>query len=295
MKSWFLVALVVSQSLFAQEALRWSTVAGSTGVPLAVVEAGQSDKPGILFLHGFSQSALSWQAQLADSALQRDFHLVAFDLRGHGNSGKPWRSDDYGGKDWAADVAAVMQATGLDKPVVVAWSFGGLVAMHYIRHYGADRLSGLQLVGSVAQLVPQPPPSTPPDPAWFRDMMAEDSRANRRAAQVSLARLTVRPVPAEWAEQTLAAYLMMPPYAKRAIGAASGDNADLAAGLTLPVQLSGGALDPILPPTVIETAAATLPSGSVTIYPGTGHAPFAEVPLQFNTGLAAFMQRVSSL
>lgn len=292
MNRWILLLMVIVRPLHAEDALRWSTVSGSTGAPLNVVQAGLDSGPGILFLHGFSQSALSWQAQLNDPQLQQAFQLVAVDLRGHGNSAKHWRAEDYSDEAWAGDVAAVLAATGLDRPVLVAWSFGGLVAMHYVRHYGTGQLAGLQLVGGVGQLVLQPPPAVPLDPAWVRDMLADDIRANLRAAHQSVSRLTAEPMPADWVEQTLAAYLMMPPYAKRAIGAAMGDNSDLAARLDLPVRLAGGALDPIVAPAVLEQAAAALPQASVTIYAGAGHSPFAELPQQFNRDLAAFMQQV---
>ncbi len=101
-------------------------------------------------------------------------------------------------------------------------------------------------------------------------------------------------MPADWVEQTLAAYLMMPAYAKRAIGAAPGDNSDLAARTDLPVHLAGGALDPILPPAVMEQAAAALQNASVTVYAGAGHSPFAERPEQFNRDLAAFVQQAQA-
>lgn len=292
MNRWILLLMVIGSPLHAEDALRWSTVSGSTGAPLNVVQAGVNSGPGILFLHGFSQSALSWQAQLNDPQLQQAFQLVAVDLRGHGNSAKPWRAEDYSSETWAGDVAAVLAATGLDRPVLVAWSFGGLVAMHYVRHYGTGQLAGLQLVGGVGQLVLQPPPAVPLDPAWVRDMLADDIRANLRAAHRAVSHLTAEPMPADWVEQTLAAYLMMPPYAKRAIGAALGDNSDLAARLDVPVRLAGGALDPIVAPAVLEQTAAALPQASVTIYAGAGHSPFAELPQQFNHDLAAFVQQV---
>ena len=289
-KIWMLVLMLSAGTVGAGEALRWTTVTGSSAVPLTVVQAGRKDGPGILFLHGFSQSALSWQAQLADPALQQAFHMVALDLRGHGNSGKPWRTEDYTGDAWAQDIAAVMDATGLDRPVLVAWSFGGLVAMHYLRRYGAGGLSGLQFVGSVGQLVPQPPPSAPRDSDWLRDMLSDDSRANLRAGRQSVRQLTAGDMPGEWTEQTLAAYLMMPVYAKRAIGVSAGDNADLVMRLNLPVRFSGGSLDVIVPPEIMRSAAAVVPNASLKVYEGAGHSPFAEQSAQFNVDLTDFVK-----
>ena len=59
-----------------------SSLTTPDGVPLAVYEAGDPAGPEILFIHGFSQSALSWQRQMTSAALAR-FRLIAWDLRGH--------------------------------------------------------------------------------------------------------------------------------------------------------------------------------------------------------------------
>jgi non-heme chloroperoxidase len=53
------------------------------------LESGNPRGPGILFLHGFSQCALAWDRQLGDAGLAGEFRMVAYDLRGHGGSGKP--------------------------------------------------------------------------------------------------------------------------------------------------------------------------------------------------------------
>ena len=55
---------------------------------------------------------------------------------------------------WADDVAAVIDRTGLDAPVLVAWSYGGFVVADYIRAYGDGGIAGLNLVGSAVMLKP---------------------------------------------------------------------------------------------------------------------------------------------
>jgi pimeloyl-ACP methyl ester carboxylesterase len=88
--------------------LDYKMVPGAGGVPLNTVEAGDKTKPGILLIHGFGQSQNSFQAQLESVELTRDFHLVAFDLRGHGASGKPSEAKDYGSEAWGGYVDAVI-------------------------------------------------------------------------------------------------------------------------------------------------------------------------------------------
>src|SRR5215831_735503 len=59
------------------------------GLTISAQEWGNPNGPEILFIHGFSQSHLSWIKQVT-SDLAKDFHMVTYDLRGHGNSDKPF-------------------------------------------------------------------------------------------------------------------------------------------------------------------------------------------------------------
>ncbi|MBT8442129.1 MAG: alpha/beta hydrolase [Gammaproteobacteria bacterium] len=277
----------------AADTLRYSTITGSDGVPLNAVEAGPKDAPGILFLHGFSQTYLSFDAQFRDAELANDFHLVAFDLRGHGNSGKPWDPEAYSSRQFADDVNAVLRATGLRQPVVVGWSFGGLVAMHYVRHYGADRIRALNLVGTTGRLYDIPVPATGAsrpamDPAWIRLTLSDSIADNLQATARAVEMLTARPMSDEWTERTRSAAMTMPVYAKRAIGAAPGSNADLAESIRVPVLFSAGALDPIAPLADTLATSTMLPGTRVSVFPESGHSPFAEEPARFNRELAEF-------
>ena len=119
-----IVASAVPGRVAAQSptVLETREIRGDDGSPLNLVTAGQSGGRSILFLHGFSQSYMSFLPQLTDRELGDGFRLAAFDLRGHGASGKPWTSAAYlESRRWAEDIAAVMRAARLDRPLVVAW------------------------------------------------------------------------------------------------------------------------------------------------------------------------------
>jgi len=83
--------------------------------------------------------------------LAEDAELVVPDQRGHGRSdlatAASWRLDD-----WADDLAGVIGALQLHRPVVVGVSFGGWVALRYAaRHPG--QLGGLVIAASTARLL----------------------------------------------------------------------------------------------------------------------------------------------
>jgi len=156
-----IIALMLLTWPLLATAVDYRTITGAGGVPLQIAESGDQSAPGILLIHGAALSSSSWLQQM-NSSLADAFHLVAFDLRGHGNSGKPWDPAQYSdSKLWADDVAAVMQATGLKHPVIVGWSYGGHVTMDYLRHYSDDRIAGIVFVGSTGGMQPFPPQDPP--------------------------------------------------------------------------------------------------------------------------------------
>jgi non-heme chloroperoxidase len=109
-------------------------IAGGAGVQLHMVETGNPQCRPILFIHGASQCWLQWNRQ-TELKPAEEHRLVALDMRGRGISDKP--HDGYNdSKLWAEDVHAVIQALNLDHLVLSGWSYGPLVFLDYVRHYG---------------------------------------------------------------------------------------------------------------------------------------------------------------
>lgn len=287
-----LAGLLGASLAFAEP--RMSVVAGAGGVPLLVAEEGNRDAPGILFLHGFAQSHLSFGRQF-DSDLARRYHLVAFDLRGHGGSGKPWDETAYAdARVWADDVAAVIKATGLRRPVIVGWSYGGFVAVDYLRIHGSRNVAGLSLVGSLGGLTAAPAMSAGDSPR-ARQMRARSDRqrgvnlAANIAANQETAAGYVTPNMTSAERDTLAATeMMMPAYARRAMKARNLDNRDMVPKLDLPILLTRGSTDVAMPSADTNLLLERLPKARLSDYVGAGHLAFVEQPDRFNRELAAF-------
>ena len=112
-------------------------------------EWGRPDGRPILFLHGWFQSHLCWAEQY-HSALAQEFRLVASDLRGHGMLEAPPNPGHYtNGRLWADDLAAIIDQLGLDRPVLVGWSYGGFIICDYLRAHGTGQ-PGQPVVAGVA-------------------------------------------------------------------------------------------------------------------------------------------------
>lgn len=277
-------------------------IEGHGGVPLAVTVTGPEDGPEILFLHGVGMGADSFSPQLT-SELADKFRMVAFDLRGHGMSGKPAEAEAYVTREvWAEDVARVMAATGLKRPVIVGWSYGTLVTADYVFEKGTDTIAGVMMIGAHGSVAPPAPPEGEPDPAIMELMseyyqlrgsakFADQSRATRMMAPY-LYEVTTTGPSEEWRENAHILGLMMPPYAQPHLRAHPNDNAGLAEALAeTPLMLVTGTKDLGMSEPNIVAAKAAWPHLEHRSFQDGGHAPFAESPEQFNAVLALFVER----
>ncbi len=105
------------------------------------LEWGQAGRPCLVFLHGGSQNAWTWDTVCQQ--LASEFHCFALDLRGHGDS--EWSYDrDYGIDGFVDDVRRFLSLVP-PAPVLVGMSLGGLTAITYAVGY-SQSLSGLVCV-----------------------------------------------------------------------------------------------------------------------------------------------------
>ncbi|HEY2673562.1 MAG TPA: alpha/beta hydrolase, partial [Rugosimonospora sp.] len=111
------------------------------GVRLAYEVAGTGEPP-MLFIHGWCCDRSYFAPQLRHFAAHHA--VAALDLRGHGDSGRPEpEPGNYDVEALAGDVLAVARAAGLDRPVVVGHSLGGLAALVCAGRPGAVRAAVL--------------------------------------------------------------------------------------------------------------------------------------------------------
>ena len=102
--------------------------------------AGPPGAPVVLLVHGLLASAdLNWSLTVPELATR--YRVVAPDLRGHGDGMRTRRFD---GAECADDLAAIVEAMGLEQVIVVGYSLGGLVAQVFARRH-PDLVSGLVL------------------------------------------------------------------------------------------------------------------------------------------------------
>ena len=270
-------------------------VAGGGGVQLHVVEAGDPGGRPILFIHGGSQSWLTWSRQL-DSELARDHRLVAMDLRGHGLSDKP--RDAYGdSRLWADDVAAIIDTLNLDRPVLSGWSYGPLVILDYLRHYGEDRIGGIHFVGGITKLGSDAAMSVI-TPEWLSlvpGLCATDVEESVRSLE-SLLRLCFLQQPSASDLYLMLGYnVSVPPHVRQGLFSRAFDNDDLLSRIRKPALITHGAKDAIVKPEVVDQHKAGLAHAQIHIMPNVGHAAFWEDSAAFNQRPRAFVEMCSAV
>jgi pimeloyl-ACP methyl ester carboxylesterase len=106
----------------------------------------------LLLIHGGTATSRSWASHLP--AFTEHFRVFAPDSRGHGRTDNP--TGDLGYRVMADDVAALIGALGLQRPLVLGYSDGGQIALELgIRYPGLARalvLGGTQFRFSEAYL-----------------------------------------------------------------------------------------------------------------------------------------------
>jgi len=272
--------------------MKHHTIIGGGGTRLHLVDAGDPRAPSILFLHGCSQSSLTWDRQMR-SDLARRYRLVAMDLRGHGSSERP--RDGYDdSRLWAADVDAVIGELELDRPILCGWSYGPLVILDYIRHYGEERIGGIHLVGAVTKLGSEAAAAvlTPEFLAVLPGLFSSDVGESVRGLE-SLVHLCFAHEPEASDRYTMLGFnVSVAPFVRQALLTRVVDNDDLLPTIAKPVLITHGALDAIVRQEVVAQHRAGLPHAQVDIMPDAGHAAFWDDAASFNRRLAAFRDEV---
>lgn len=139
------------------------------GIDIYYEEHGSTADPCLIMAHGLLGSIATTPrfGERADDIAARGLHVVSYDARGHGRSGYTTRREDYRWAALAGDLAALMQALGIDRASVYGGSMGaGTALMLALAHperverlilqspppFGADVKAARQTLGGLATL-----------------------------------------------------------------------------------------------------------------------------------------------
>lgn len=267
---------------------------GADGIRLYYKDTGNTDAQAVLFIHGWSQTHAAWLRQF-NSELAKEFHLIAFDLRGHGYSECPAGEEHYlDGRLYADDVLAVLNHYRKKQVVLVGWSSGALVIGDYLSRHGQADISGIIMVSGLHGLgIAELAGMLGTGPAeYMPDTMADDPETQYRAMQRCTRDMVVDITPAQL--QLLTAQAMMTaPAVRAALMNRVIDNTDVLASFSKPALIIHGRHDPFILVDAAEHLHRLCSHSTLSIYEKSAHMPFREEPEKFNRELARFTNETS--
>lgn len=118
---------------------REQTVRAADGTELHVERFGDEAAPIVVLVHGWTCQLDFWTRQIQD--LSRDHHVIAYDLRGHGRSGRP-PGDDHSVQALGDDLQAVLDACvpAGRQAVLAGHSLGGMTVVAWAERHAAASL-----------------------------------------------------------------------------------------------------------------------------------------------------------
>jgi non-heme chloroperoxidase len=267
--------------------LRRSMTESSDGCAIAYWSGGNPAGIPVILLHGFSLDHSVWSVIYEQPELLNRCHIIAPDMRGHGESGRLETANGYAdGRAWADDIAAVIRSSGADCPAVVAWSYSGRMLFDYIQHYGTRSLRCLNLVAAASLTDPA---ALGPDHGCLEALCSSDPEIVEAASARFISDvLRITRGRAEYALFSKALGSTTPEHRgwmrRRPL-----DYDRLIAELDVPVLISHGRSDCIVLPTLAARLGQLIPGSRVSIYDDCGHAPFLEDPRRFGSELLKFV------
>jgi non-heme chloroperoxidase len=261
--------------------LRFKTARLATGPLVRYVEQGDPAGEPLVLLHGYSDSWYSF-SRLLPLLGPADYHVFAFDQRGHGGSERPARG--YAMDDFAADVEAFLNAVGVARATVVGHSMGSLIARRVATLY-PDRVSRLVLIGSALKVENAATRELREAVQALGDPVPADFVREFQASTIHT------PVPEAFFEGVVAESLRLPARVWKAAfdGILALDDADQLATIAAPTLILGGELDGVFSALEQKELAAAMPGARLILYPETGHDPQWERPELVARDLEAFI------
>ncbi|MFF3763791.1 alpha/beta fold hydrolase [Streptomyces sp. NPDC001922] len=260
----------------------------STGIRLSVSEFGDPEAEPLLMVTGAGGSKDGWGPLIR--ALATRYRLICFDCRGLGESDAgdgPLSMDAL-----ADDMAALLDALGIARTHVLAWSFGSGVAQAFaLRH--AERLGALVLWSTWGR-------TDGYMQAMFTALRYPFARRDPETA-VSVLRLVFSPellgspASGELLEELVPLFPRTEEQLRTTVeqwdAALAHDTLDRLPSITGPTLVVAGEKDVLCPPRMGQAVAARLPDARYEVFcgPGSSHALGLERPDEFSTLVFGFL------
>lgn len=273
----------VPQAAHQQTQQEYEQVVSLGGI--SYLEGGAAPAAPIVFLHGIGGAARIFRAQL--DYFGANYRAIAWDMPGYGGSTPlPLVTVDA----LAAALGGFIDELGLDRPILVGHSLGGMVAQRLLAQ-APHKARAVVLAQTSAVFGSR-------DPAWQAEFLsarlgpldAGHSMASLAEAMVAdMAGPGADPAGIALARDCLA-HTPDSTYRDSVLALRGFDCRDALGRIAMPALVLAGALDTLAPAAGMERMASRIPGAQYVVLAGVGHLAFLEQPQAFNAALERFMR-----
>jgi 2-hydroxy-6-oxonona-2,4-dienedioate hydrolase len=259
------------------------------GYRMHYLEAGRGEP--VILLHGSGGEGARWMPQI--KALSADFHVIAIDQIGFGQSDKPLTT--YHSGVFAGFVVGFMKAIGAPRATLMGQSLGAAVALDLAVHH-PDMVQRLVLVDGGGFRSPGDRPRTA-TPDWHSRQIANAGTLEESREYLEKLYYDHKFVTDELVEHNLNLRLRsgytaesMQTAADRGLGGVTEAEVNAIAAPTL---LVWGANDPLSSLATADKLNAAIKGSRKVVFDQAGHYPFLEHAEKFNSLVLEFLKSPS--
>jgi pimeloyl-ACP methyl ester carboxylesterase len=255
------------------------TIRLTNGLNLQYRESGDPRGEPVILLHGVTDSLRCWKP-FAD-ALPPHFRAIAVSQRGHGDSSKP--KGDYGSAAFAGDLAALMDAFGIQRARFIAHSMSTWIMQRFARDY-PERIESLTLIGGFVTL-----DGNPLVEGLVQEINAMGDTVDRNLARAFQEGTVATPLAPLYLDMVVEESMKAPTYVWRATFAAMASEKPDATKIDCPTLLIGCGKDEFFSDADRHALASVFSNAREIFYPDLGHAPHWEQPARVARDIVAFI------
>ncbi len=260
------------------------------------VKEGGSGLP-VLFIHGYPLNNKMWTPQL--DSLSEVVHVIAPDLRGHGDSESTPVEDldsrGYSMNMMATDCSALLDRLKINRPVILCGlSMGGYISFAFYRKY-PERVKGLIMTATRASADSQESVN-----ARNEAIQLAKNKGINAIIEASLPKMMAPKTYTQHPELVMEVHKIMQTTSLDGIvGDLMGminrpDSTSMLSEIHVPTLIIHGNDDQIIPLEEVETMHNAIPKSKLVILPDAGHLLNLEQPELFNNTLKMFLQELTS-
>jgi non-heme chloroperoxidase len=251
----------------------------TNGLDLQYRESGDPHGQPVILLHGVTDSLRCWKP--FTDVLPKAFRAIAISQRGHGDSSKP--NGDYGSAAFAGDLAALMDALGIERAHFVAHSMSTWIMQRFARDY-PERIESLTLIAGFVTL-----DGNPLVEGLVQEIHAMGDTVDRNLARAFQEGTVSTPLAPLYLEMVVDESMKAPPHVWRAAFAAMKAEKPDATKIHCRTLLIGCGKDEFFSDADRHALASVFSNAREIVYPDLGHAPHWEQPARVARDIVAFL------